>query len=254
MAYQPLGAISASPHPRISVPILEQLVGVVGDQRGEDAANRLCEACLALFDADAAAICLVVDGAHAATLGASGPTARVLDELQFTLGEGPALDAVTRRAAMLVTDLAEADGTTRWPTYRHVMGVHGIRFVYSIPIAIVGHYVGALTLFRAPPGMLSVLQFAGARVAAELAEMPILDLAKADLHAAVAEPDNNSWTELAALTRTEVNQATGMLVAQLNIEPAVAVVRLRAHAYATDRTPTDVARDILAHRLQLEVN
>jgi hypothetical protein len=45
-----------------------------------------------------------------------------------------------------------------------------------------------------------------------------------------------------------------MLVTQLNIEPAVALVRLRAHAYATDRTPTDVARDILAHRLQLQAN
>ena len=45
-----------------------------------------------------------------------------------------------------------------------------------------------------------------------------------------------------------------MLVAQLNVEPAVALARLRAHAYATDRTPTDVARDILAHRLRLQVS
>ena len=35
-----------------------------------------------------------------------------------------------------------------------------------------------------------------------------------------------------------------MLVAQLNVEPAAALARLRAHAYATDRAPTDVARDI----------
>jgi hypothetical protein len=91
-------------------------------------------------------------------------------------------------------------------------------------------------------------------VAAELAEMPILDLADADLQAAVADPDSNSWTELSALTRTEVNQATGMLVAQLNVKPAQALMRLRAHAYATDRTPTDVARDILARRLRLHAN
>jgi transcriptional regulator with GAF, ATPase, and Fis domain len=236
------------------VPILEQLFAVVGDEHGEDAANRLCEACVALFDVDAAAISLVFNGAHAATLGASGPTARVLDELQFTLGEGPALDAVTRRAAVLVTDLAEAGGTYRWPTYRQAIHVHGIRFVYAIPIAIVGRYIGALTLFRAHPGMLTAQQFTDARVAAELAEMTFLDLANADLQAAVAEPDNHSWTELTALTRTEVNQATGMLVAQLTIEPAVALVRLRAHAYATDRTPADVARDILARRLRLQAN
>jgi GAF domain-containing protein len=174
---------------------------------------------VALFDVDAAAILLIVDGLHTVTLGASGPAARVLDELQFTLGEGPGLDAVTRRAAVLVADLAEADGTTRWPTYRRAIHVHGIRFVYAIPIAIDGHHIGALTTFRAHPGMLTAAQFTGARVAAELAERPILDLTKADLQAAVADPDSNSWTKLTALTRTEVNQATGMLAAQLNIEP-----------------------------------
>jgi hypothetical protein len=236
------------------VPIREQLVAVVGDERGEDAANRLCEACVALFGVDAAAISLVFDGVHTATLGASGPIARVLDELQFTLGEGPGLDAVSRRAAVLVTDLAEADGTTRWPTYRRAIHVRGIRLVYAIPIGIAGHYIDALTLFRAHPGMLSAQQLTDALVAAELAEMPILDLTSADLQAAVADPDSNSWTELTALTRTEVNQATGMLVAQLNIEPAVALVRLRAHASATDRTPTEVARDILARRLRLQAN
>ena len=236
------------------MPIREQLIAVVGDEHGEDAANRLCEACVALFDVDAAAISLIVDGAHTATLGASVPTARVLDELQFTLGEGPALDAVTRRAAVLATDLAEAGATTRWPTYRHAIHVRGIRFVYAIPIAIDRHYIGALTLFRAHPGTLTAQQLAGARVAAELAERPVLDLTNADLQAAVADPDSNSWTELTALTRTEVNQATGMLVAQLNVEPAVALGRLRAHAYATDRTPTDVARDILARRLRLQIS
>jgi len=233
------------------VAIREQLVAVVGDEHGEYAANRLCEACVALFGVDAAAISLIVDGAHAATLGASGPTARVLDELQFTLGEGPGLDTVTRRAAVLVTDLAEADATTSWPTYRRAIQLRGIRCVHAIPIAIVGHYIGALTLFRAHPGMLTAQQLAGARVAAELAEMTILALTRADLQAAVADPDSHTLTELTALTRTEVNQATGMLVAQLNAEPAVALARLRAHAYATDRTPTDVARDILAHRLRL---
>lgn len=235
------------------MPIRDQLIAVVGDEHGEDAADRLCEACVALLGVDAAAISLVFDGAHAATLGASGPIARVLDELQFTLGEGPGVDAVTGRAAVLVTDLAQTGGAIKWPTYRRAVHVRGIGFVYAIPIAIVGHYIGALTLFRAHPGMLTAEQLAGVLVAAELAEMPILDLTKADLQAAVVDPDSHSWAELSALTRTEVNQATGMLVAQLNVEPAAALARLRAHAYATDRAPTDVARDILAHRLRLQV-
>jgi hypothetical protein len=113
---------------------------------------------------------------------------------------------------------------------------------------------GRLTFFRVHRGMLTARQFTDALVAAELAERPILDLTKADLHAAVADPDSNSRTELTALTRTEVHQATGMLAAQLDIEPAMALARLCAHAYATHRTPTDVARDILARRLRLPTN
>ena len=49
-----------------------------------------------------------------------------------------------------------------------------------------------------------------------------------------------------------MSQATGMLVAQLGIEPADALVRLRAHAYATGASATDVARGILDRRLRLE--
>ena len=43
-----------------------------------------------------------------------------------------------------------------------------------------------------------------------------------------------------------------MLVAQLDLDPAAALVRLRAHAYATNRSATEVARDILDRRLRLD--
>ena len=81
-----------------------------------------------------------------------------------------------------------------------------------------------------------------------------MDLMDADLQAAVNDPNSDAWAELSALSRAEVSQATGMLVAQLDVEPAAALVRLRAHAYATGRSATDVARDILDRRLRLEAD
>ena len=51
-----------------------------------------------------------------------------------------------------------------------------------------------------------------------------------------------------------VSQATGMLVAQLEVEPAGALVRLRAHVFAAGRSATDVACDILDRRLRLEAD
>jgi hypothetical protein len=91
-------------------------------------------------------------------------------------------------------------------------------------------------------------------VVAELAQMPLLDLLGADLQAAVTDPDSDAWAELNTLSRAEVSQASGMLLAQLEVEAAEALVRLRAHAYATGRSATDVARDILDRRLRLEAS
>ena len=123
-----------------------------------------------------------------------------------------------------------------------------------LPVVVAGQCVGALDLFRAHPGVLGAEQLAGALVAAELAQMPLLDVLAEDLQAAVAEPDSDSWAELNTLSRAEVSQATGMLVAQLEVEPAEALVRLRAHAFATGRSATDAAWDILDRRLRLEAD
>ncbi len=204
-----------------------------------------------LFDVDAAAISLVFDGANAGTLGSSDASARRYDELQFTLGEGPCLESVARRVPVLVVDLADP-ADKRWPAYGPAMLANDIRFVIAMPVMVAGQHVGALDLFRAMPGRLNGEQFAGAVVAAELAGIPLLDLMDGDLQAAAGDPTSEAWAELNSLSRAEVSQATGMLVAQLGIDPAEALVRLRGHAYATGRTATDVARDILDRRLRLE--
>lgn len=206
-----------------------------------------------LLDIDAAAISLVFDGASSGTLGVSGEPARTYDELQFALGEGPCLDSVSRRIPVLVVDLADPE-ERRWPAYGPAMLAHQIRGVYAIPVVVAGEFVGALDLFRAQPGPLLGDDLVGAVAAAELAGVPLLDLLEADLQAAVSDPGSNAWAELNRLSRAEVSQATGMLVAQLEIEPAEALVRLRAHAYAAGRSVTDVARDVLDRRLQLEAD
>lgn len=231
--------------------IHEQLLAAVGGERRLEAADRLCRACVTLLAVDAAAISLVFDGANAATLGSSGPLARIYDELQFTLGEGPCLDSVAHRAPVLVVDLANPNDA-RWPAYGPAMLAHQIRGVYAMPVLVAGEYVGALDLFSAEPGRLRTEQLAGAVAAAELAAIPVLDLMNADLHAAVSDPNSDAWAELNTLSRAEVSQATGMVMAQLGIDAAEALVRLRAHAYATDRGAIDVARDILDRRLRLE--
>jgi ANTAR domain/GAF domain len=235
------------------VAIDEELRAAVDDRRGLAAADSLCEACVKLFDIDAAALSLVFSGVASGTFGSSGAAARAYDELQFTIGEGPCLDSVATRGPILIADL-EKPSNVRWPLYRPALLDYKIRSVFAIPVVVAGEFVGALDLFRIQPGELPSDELAGAVVAAELAGAPLLDLMDSDLQAAVSDPSSSSWADFNALSRTEVSQATGMLVAQLEVEPAEALVRLRAHAYATNRSVTDVARDILDRRLRLDAD
>lgn len=216
------------------------------------AADRLCEALVDLVEVDAAAISLIFDGANSGTLGASSPGARMYDELQFTFGEGPCLDSAALRMPVLVSDLTDI-ADKRWPAYAPAMLAHRVCGVFAMPVMLAGVGVGALDLYRDRPGALTAPQLEGALAAAELAQMPLLDLLAADLHAAVEQPGSDTWAELRVLSRHEISQATGMLVAQLDVDPTEALVLLRAHAYAANRSATEVARDILTHRLHLKI-
>jgi hypothetical protein len=233
--------------------ISERLSAALGSERGAAAADRLCDACVELLDVDAAAISLIFDGVSTGTLGVSSADARLYDEVQFTLGEGPCLESVMSRGPVFVPDLADA-AEVRWPTYIPAMLAHDIRSVHAMPVVLAGEYVGALDLFSARPGQLGAARLEGALAAAMLAEMPLLDLVAEDLYSAIVDPDGDAWSQLHNLTRVEVSQATGMLIEQLNLEPAQALVRLRAYAYSSNRSASDVARDILDNGLRLEVD
>ena len=145
---------------------------------------------MVLFDIDAAAISLVFDGATSGTLGSSGEPARIYDELQFTLGEGPCLDSITFKGPVLVADLADPDDA-RWPIYGPAMLSHRIRGVFAMPVLVAGEHIGALDFFRAQPGDLGEDNLAGAIAAAELAGVPLLDLMNDDLQAAVNDPGSD---------------------------------------------------------------
>lgn len=231
----------------------DDLLAAMGDRRGVGAADRLCIACVEVLGLDAAAISLVVDGANIGTLGASGTAARMYDEAQFTHGEGPCLDAVALGAPVRAKDLADP-GEVRWPGYGSAMLAHRIRGVYAMPILVAGECVGAFDVFQAEAAELTVDQIMGVVEAAELAQIPVLDLLQGDWSEEVSKPGSDAWQELHTLTRAEVGQATGMLMAQLHLTASEALVRLRAHAYAIGRSATEVARDIVERRLRLDAD
>lgn len=214
-------------------------------------ADRLCLACVRLLEVDGAAISVMLEGSSQGTVGSSGELSRRLDELQFTFGEGPCMDAVQRGGPVIAENLADP-GEQRWPAYAGSALGLGVRAVYALPIRLANSVVGALDLYRHKPGPLQGDSRLGGLMAAELAVLPVLGLFTegADL-LAVADGDA-AWDHLASMARVEVYQATGMVMAQLGVGPAEALVRLRAHAFANGQTASEVAWSIVGRQLSLE--
>jgi hypothetical protein len=216
------------------------------------AADRLCEACVELLEVDGASISLVHAGASRGTFGSSGDLSRRLDEFQFTFGEGPCLDAVSDGRPVLVPDIGH-EHEQRWPAFAEAVLNAGVQAVFALPTAIAGAHIGVLDLFRHTPGPLSTDDLTGGLLAAELAVLPLLDLIT-DVDWAVFGEGGDGWSQLASLEHVEVYQATGMIMGQLEVGPAEALVRLRAHAFSTDQTASEVAWDVLERRLSLKAD
>lgn len=234
---------------------------LAGAAPGRPAADELCAACLGLFGMDGAAVSVIYDGASWGTFGASGDLGRRLDEYQFTYGEGPCLDAVSARAPVLVPDL-DSPHEQRWPAFADAVLADGIRGVFALPIMVTSVCVGALDLFRVQRGTLEGTQLRGALLAAQLVSTPLLELiteGSVRAHAAdrddagVSDPETREarW-DVTEMNRIEVYQATGVLISQLDVDATEALVRLRAHAIATDQTASQVARAIIDGELVLE--
>ena len=195
-------------------------------------------------DVDSAAVSVTVSATPRETIYASDRVASDLEELTLTLGEGPCLDAFTGGPA-LVADLTAPDCLARWPMFAPAAAQAGARAVFALPLQVGAIRVGVLGLYRAQPGGLDREQLADALVLADTACALLLDAAHLD----GARPDG-SWPEQAAPQHPEVHQATGMIIVQLGVTAAVALIRLRAYAYAQDRRLRDVAADVVARRLR----
>jgi hypothetical protein len=118
-------------------------------------------------------------------------------------------------------------------------------------VTIAAHHVGALDLFRFSHGPFNEQEVSSGQWAAELAALPLLDLMGRDFDSRSDDPSEDGWSELATLERVEVYQATGFVIAQMDITPIEALTRIRAYAFAHDLTASEVAFGIIDHSISL---
>ena len=133
----------------------------------------------------------------------------------------------------------------RWPAFTPKVIDVGARAIFGFPVRIGAARIGALNLYRDRPGPLSDDQHADALVMADVIARTVLTLQ------ARTEPGSIP-AELGTDIHAAVHQAAGMVSVQLDISVADALVRLRAHAFATDRPLNEVAGEVVARTLRFD--
>jgi ANTAR domain/GAF domain len=208
--------------------------------------RRICEPLMRALPTFGVSVSILADGGHEGTAFASNERAARLDGLQFTLGEGPGLDAVGDQVPVLLADLSDDSvvGLTRWPAFVSAARAEGVEALFAFPLVVGVSAFGMMTVHAPRPYSLSKADLTLVLRAADAATRVLLDLIDGDGEIGDRLDDGDAC-------RAQVYQASGVLMAQLEVGSGEALARLRAYAYAQNRDINDVAEDVLAHRLRL---
>jgi hypothetical protein len=171
-------------------------------------------------------------------------TARAIQDLEFTLGEGPALDAYTGGKPVLVDDV-KAVGA-RWPQFGTAVAAMGVQAVFALPLQAVVARLGVLVLYRDSAGALGEGELADALEVADLVTQLVLVMQSE------AAAESVAWAFEVGDHRAIVHQATGMIAVQIDADVDEALVRLRAHAFSADRPIQEVAEEVVAGQLRFD--
>lgn len=209
--------------------------------------HRMCRVAARELEAWGVGLSIMSAEGGATVVASSGPSIEVVEQLQFTLGEGPCRDAFAFGGPVLVSDLPAA-ARSRWPGYGPAAEGHGVRAVFAFPLQVGAARLGALDVYRDQVGPLPDHSITRAL---EYAEAAMTSLVQAQDHVDPSDPDHPVFGE-ALDDRVELYHAQGMVKVQLGVSLAEAMIRLRAYAYAQDRPLHEVAADVVARRLTFE--
>ncbi len=203
------------------------------------------ELCADVLGLTGVAVSVLVSGGDDVVWRTNGASAR-LDDLQFTLGQGPGVDAAASGELVLEPDL-QVVPAHRWPAFTPAALELGVRAVFAAPLQIGVIRLGVLLAHRDAPGMLS-----GAALSDLLA---FTSAATGALLGPLSDGPEPQWvSDQVPGYRAEVHQATGMISAQLDVTQAAALIRLRAYAFSHRRPLADVAADVVARRMIFDDN
>lgn len=201
---------------------------------------RICESARVILGCDGAAITIGYTSSNRITISTTDDVSERLEDLQDVLGEGPGGEAFT--TGLQVSTFLGQDAYRRWPAFAAAAEeAFGSLAVFAVPMRPNTKVLGVLTLYKTACEPLDAtsqsVQFLSDAVGAAVLRDP-------QSQADVDEAGGGSWS-----SRAPVNQAVGMVVAQLAVQPDDALALLRAHAFAHNTDLLSIANETIARRL-----
>lgn len=208
--------------------------------------ERLCRAAALHLFATGVAVGLMSESGSQGVVASADERSFLLDELQFSLGEGPSHDAFTMRRPVLIADLESSEGHS-WPIYSAGALESGVSGVFAFPLHIGATSFGVFTVYTSGNGGLDHDLLGMALTFAEIATEILLDG-----DSAPADGSLHPGVEAVLGYRAEIYQAQGVVTVRLGINLAESLVRMRAHAFSHDQTLAELAALIMSGDVGLE--
>nr|WP_185035073.1 GAF and ANTAR domain-containing protein [Actinomadura coerulea] len=224
---------------------LEEFHELLDNDEGLDAAlNRLVAMVQrTIGDASVVSVTVVADG-RVFTAAATDEAVIAIDRDQYAAGDGPCLRAAAERRTIRVT-LPEA--RDRWPNFARAAEVAGMHAYLSAPLVLDrgeggdSDVVGALNLYGREHTAFDALDEALITLFAAAASTAIVT-ARRYLHFR----DLAEQMKTALISRAEIDQAKGVLMAAHGLTAEQAFEVLRRQSQDTNTKLRDVARALLA--------
>ena len=103
------------------------------DNAASSAAARLCMSCSELLPVSGAAISVAGERGARGTICVSDSVMEIVEELQFTTGVGPCVDAMIEGGPVLVPEM-DAAAAARWPAFTPDAHAAGVRAIFGFPL------------------------------------------------------------------------------------------------------------------------
>jgi len=195
--------------------------------------QRLSRAASRALPATCVGVSVMSNAGHPATIAASDAHCEVVEDLEFTVGEGPCIEAYATGRPVMAPDLSAA--RVRWPGYAPAAQEHGVQAAFAFPLQIGAARLGVLDIYRDRPGRLSPESVVEALTFADAAMTALLNAQQRS-----NEGDGTPALDEALDSRFELYQAQGMVKVHLGVSLHESMVRIRAYAYAHSRPLGDV--------------